>query len=171
MTSCWICSVPSKMSKVFRRCPALQVLIRHTLKVAVGELTVRVLGPVQLIGVDGQLVDLPSASQRRLLAALALHASTPVRAEWLCSVLDVTPGALRTSVSRLRRAVGKGRLQTTIGGYRLDAPVDAALACAEIRAGTDDPVALARALERWIGPASRSSPTSRGRWAKPLGWR
>jgi DNA-binding SARP family transcriptional activator len=128
-------------------------VIRHTLRVAVGELTVRVLGPVQLIGVDGEIVDLPSASQRRLLAALALHASTPVRAEWLCGVLDVTPGALRTSVSRLRRAVGDGRLQTTIGGYRLDAPVDAALACAEIQSGTDDPAALARALERWIGPA------------------
>ncbi|MGZ4682153.1 MAG: ATP-binding protein [Acidimicrobiales bacterium] len=120
---------------------------------AVGKLTVRVLGPVQLIGVDGELVDLPSASQRRLLAALALHASRPVRAEWLCGVLDVTPGALRTSVSRLRRSVGDGRLQTTIGGYRLDAPVDATLACAEIQSGTDDPVVLARALERWVGPA------------------
>ncbi len=128
-------------------------MIRHTLRVAEGELTVRVLGPVQLIGVDGELVDLPSASQRRLLAALALHASTPVRAEWLCGVLDVTPGALRTSVSRLRRAVGDGRLQTTIGGYRLDAPVDAALACAEIQSGTYDPEALAGALRRWVGSA------------------
>ncbi len=128
-------------------------MIRHTLRVTGGELTVRVLGPVQLIGVDGELVDLPSASQRRLLAALALHAPRPVRAEWLCGVLDVTPGALRTSISRLRRSVGDGRLQTTIGGYRLDAPVDATLACAEIQSGSDDPVALARALERWVGPA------------------
>ena len=132
---------------------ARRLVIRHTLRVAGGELTVRVLGPVQLIGVDGELVDLPSASQRRLLAALALHPSIPVRAEWLCGVLDVTPGALRTSVSRLRRVVGDGPLQTTIGGYRLDAPVDAALACAEIQAAGDDPVTLARALERWVGPA------------------
>jgi len=132
---------------------AQRLVIRHTLRVARGELTVRVLGPVQLIGVDGEVVDLPSPSQRRLLAALALHASRPVRAEWLCGVLDVTPGALRTSISRLRRSVGDGRLQTTIGGYRLDAPVDAMLACAEIHLGSGDPVALARALERWVGPA------------------
>ena len=54
---------------------------------------VRVLGPVQVVTLRGEVIDLPSASQRRLLAALALHAPRPVRTEWLCNVLDVTPGA------------------------------------------------------------------------------
>ncbi|MGZ4807045.1 MAG: hypothetical protein ACXV5U_11730, partial [Ilumatobacteraceae bacterium] len=65
---------------------------------ASGEFMVRVLGPVQLVMSKGEVIDLPSASQRRLLAALALHAPRPVRTEWLCDVLAVTPGALRTSV-------------------------------------------------------------------------
>ena len=128
-------------------------MMRNNWPVTQGELTVQVLGPVRLIGAHGQIVDLPSASQRRLLGALAIHASRPVRAEWLCGVLDVTAGALRTSVSRLRRVVGDGPLQTTVGGYWLDAPVDAALACAEIQSASGDPVALTRALGRWVGHA------------------
>ncbi|MGD9701182.1 MAG: AAA family ATPase [Acidimicrobiia bacterium] len=119
----------------------------------VGELTVRVLGPVQLVGPGGEVVDVPSASQRRLLGALALHAPSPVRAEWLCGVLDVTPGALRTSVARLRRVVGDGLLHTSVTGYRLDAPVDATLVCAEIQSAHGDATALARALSRWVGRA------------------
>ena len=35
-----------------------------------------------------------------------------------CGVLGVTGGALRTSVSRLRRLVGDDALRTTVGGYR-----------------------------------------------------
>ena len=117
------------------------------------EPSVRVLGPVQLLGVGGEVIELPSAAQRRLLGVLAIHASTPVRAEWLCGVLEVTSGALRTSVSRLRRLVGEDALQTTVGGYRLDASVDATVACAELQSADGDAVAIARALERWVGDA------------------
>ncbi|MEO6654184.1 MAG: hypothetical protein ABIP17_16180, partial [Ilumatobacteraceae bacterium] len=66
-------------------------------------LEVRVLGPVDVAGPDG-VVDLPSASQRRLLAALALHAPQPVRTEWLAWVLGISTGALRKIVARLRGA-------------------------------------------------------------------
>jgi len=114
---------------------------------------VRVLGPVHLRGTDGEEIELPSVAQRRLLGVLAIHAPTPVRAEYLCGVLGVTSGALRTSVSRLRRLVGDDALRTTVGGYRLDAVVDARLACAELDAAHGDPVAIASALGRWAGDA------------------
>lgn len=127
--------------------------MRNTLSVPHDEPSVRVLGPVQLLGVGRDVIELPSAAQRRLLGVLAIHASTPVRTEWLCGVLDVTSGALRTSVSRLRRLVGEDALQTTVGGYRLDATVDATLACAELQAADGDAVAITRALERWVGNA------------------
>lgn len=118
-----------------------------------GLASVRVLGPVQVLGAGGEVVDLPSAAQRRLLGVLAIHASAPVRAEYLCGVLGITGGALRTSVSRLRRLVGDDALRTTVGGYRLDATVDAALACAELQAADGEPARIARALERWVGDA------------------
>src|SRR5436305_693943 len=60
---------------------------------------VRVLGPVQVVTSSGAVVDLPSVSQRRLLAVLALHARTSVRAEWLAETVGVSPGELRTTVS------------------------------------------------------------------------
>ena len=44
---------------------------------------VRVLGPVQVVLSSGRILEVPSASQRRLLAVLALHARSSVRAEWL----------------------------------------------------------------------------------------
>ena len=127
--------------------------MRHTLCVPQDLASVRVLGPVQLLGANGEAVDLPSAAQRRLLGVLAIHASVPVRAEYLCGVLGITGGALRTSVSRLRRLVGDDALRTTVGGYRLDATVDAALACAELAAADGDPARIALALTRWVGDA------------------
>ena len=127
--------------------------MRKTLAVPYEEPSVRVLGPVQLLGVGGEVIELPSAAQRRLLGVLAVHASVSVRAEWLCGVLEVTGGALRTSVSRLRRLVGEETLLTTVGGYRLDAVVDARVACAELQSAQGDVVAISRALERWVGSA------------------
>ncbi len=119
-----------------------------------GKFEVRLLGPVQLVGPEGAALDVPSASQRRLLAVLALHAPGAVRSGWLCEVLDVTPGALRTSVARLRRILGPEMLRTTAGGYRLDVDVevDAALACEEFETESGDPDQMARALGRWVGP-------------------
>ena len=68
--------------------------------------SVRVLGGVHAVAGDASLIDLPSASQRRLLAILSLHSPRRLRSEWLADVLDITPGGLRTSVSRVRATVG-----------------------------------------------------------------
>ena len=57
--------------------------------------SVQLLGAVRGVGPGGAPVDLPSASQRRVLAILALYAPNPVRAEWLADLLDIAPGALR----------------------------------------------------------------------------
>ena len=113
----------------------------------------RLLGPVRLVGLGGVEVEAPSTTQRRLLALLAIHSPDTVRSSWLCQVLDITPGALRTSIARLRRLVGERELLTATGGYRLEAEVDAHRACAEIEAADGDPTALASALALWVGPA------------------
>jgi DNA-binding SARP family transcriptional activator/tetratricopeptide (TPR) repeat protein len=125
---------------------------RAVLSAAVARAEVRVLGPVDVAGPDG-VVGLPSASQRRLLAALAVHAPQPVRSEWLAWVLGISPGALRKIVARVRSAVGADLIVTTATGYRLDAPVDALLAVDELERAGGDPDLLRCALDRWRGPA------------------
>ncbi|HJQ41578.1 MAG TPA: AAA family ATPase [Jatrophihabitantaceae bacterium] len=109
---------------------------------------VRVLGPVQVVMASGRVVDLPSISQRRLLGVLALHPRTSLRVEWLADAVAVTPGALRTTMSRLRKLLGETVLETTATGYRLEADVDADLFLREIEAGEHE-----AALSRWKGAA------------------
>jgi len=87
--------------------------------------SVRLLGGVHAVAVDGSAIDLPSASQRRLLAILALHSPRRLRTEWLADVLGITPGGLRMAVSRLRSAIGEVALPTTSSGYAVVADVDA----------------------------------------------
>jgi len=116
--------------------------------------SVRILGAVRAVTADGSFVDLPSASQRRLVAVLAVHAPRQLRSEWLADVLGISPGALRTSVSRLRGAVGPA-VERTSGGYALGAEVDAERFCrtaSEALAAKDRVHALQRALEAWNGP-------------------
>jgi DNA-binding SARP family transcriptional activator/tetratricopeptide (TPR) repeat protein len=120
--------------------------------------TVRILGGVHAVAGDGSLIDLPSASQRRLLAILALHSPRRLRSEWLADVLDVSPGALRTSVSRVRATVGSSVLETASTGYAFVGDVDAARFCRAVAdaadVDTDDRVrALQLALDQWSGPA------------------
>lgn len=118
--------------------------------------SVRVLGGVHAVATDGSFIDLPSASQRRLLAILALHAPRRLRSEWLADALDISPGALRTSVSRVRATVGAAMLETTSSGYALVGTVDAARFSQAVAdaAGADDRVhALQHALALWGGPA------------------
>lgn len=67
---------------------------------------------------------LASRSQRRLLAILCLHARTVVRSAVLEEHLGLSAGALRTSISRLRRVTGAERLVTGPAGYELRADVD-----------------------------------------------
>lgn len=117
--------------------------------------SVQILGSIHAIAHDGSLVELPSSSQRRLLAVLALHSPRSLRAEWLADVVDVSPGALRTLVARLRGVVGSRTIETTSTGYRLSAEVDAHRCCRAIAeaTGAADPVAaLDQALAGWAGP-------------------
>jgi DNA-binding SARP family transcriptional activator len=90
-----------------------------------GPSVVRVLGPIEVVRATGRATELASASQRRLLGVLAVHAPHAVRAERLAAVLDLSASGLRTGVTRLRRALGPGALVSTSGGYQLTAPVDA----------------------------------------------
>ncbi|MCU1457381.1 MAG: hypothetical protein JWL73_1473 [Actinomycetia bacterium] len=120
--------------------------------------SVRLLGAVQAVAGDGSCVDLPSVSQRRLLAILAVHAPRRLRTEWLAEVLGVSPGALRTSVSRVRATVGPTILETASTGYAVVGEVDASRFCREVAVAADAPVhhqvqALERALDQWRGPA------------------
>src|SRR6478672_1213178 len=84
------------------------------------------LGPVE-VRVDDHVVELPSTSQRLVLAMLLLGANQLVSADRLIDELwgEALPrdpaAALRTQISRLRRALGPagGSLATVGGGYRL----------------------------------------------------
>ena len=84
------------------------------------------LGPVE-VRVDDRAVELTSASQRLVLAMLLLAAGQLVPADRLMDELwgealpRDPPAALRTQISRLRRALGPagGSLVTADGGYRL----------------------------------------------------
>ena len=86
--------------------------------------SVRLLGGVHAVAVDGSAIDLPSASQRRLLAILALHSPRRLRSEWLADTLGISPGGLRTSVSRLRTTIGGAVLQTASTGCSVVTDVD-----------------------------------------------
>src|SRR6478735_666285 len=83
-----------------------------------------VLGPLS-VRVDGQGLTIGSAKQRALLALLALHRGQCVSAETLIAQLwDGAPPAtagkiLQGYVSKLRKAIGLGVLETSAGGYRL----------------------------------------------------
>jgi DNA-binding SARP family transcriptional activator/tetratricopeptide (TPR) repeat protein len=118
--------------------------------------SVCLLGGVHAVAVDGSAIDLPSASQRRLLAILALHSPRRLRSEWLADTLGISPGALRMSVSRLRTAVGGAVLQTASTGYSVVTEVDV-LQFSEAVGGAADADDRMRALERalglWTGPA------------------
>jgi DNA-binding SARP family transcriptional activator len=129
---------------------------------------VRVLGPIQVVTTSGLALDLPSASQRRLLARLAVDAPRALRVDLLCDVLAVSPGALRTIVSRLRRGFGDTIVEASQGRYRLGAPVDATLFATLLsQAGADDNRigTLERALALWTGPAFEEFAAEA--WAEP----
>ncbi len=101
----------------------------------------------------------PSASQRRLLAALALAAGATLRPEYLSDLLEVSAGALRTTVSRLRSRLGETVIRTDAVGYRITCPVDIDLFTGPARStarrrrpGRD------RSSSRWTsGTATRST--------------
>lgn len=132
------------------------------------ELGYGLLGPVE-VRVGDQAVDLASASQRLVLAMLLLEANRLVPAHRLIDELwgealpADPPAALRTQISRLRRALGPagGCLVTAAGGYRLSlerrqldaARFEDALAVAAPTAGEQGLAILDEALGLWRGPA------------------
>ena len=126
------------------------------------------LGPVD-VRADDRAVELTSASQRLVLAMLLLEANRLVPAHRLIDELwgealpADPPAALRTQVSRLRRALGPagGSLVTADGGYRLSlqrrqldaARFEDALAAASQTAGEQGLAILDEAMGLWRGPA------------------
>ena len=91
-----------------------------------------------------------------------------LRVDLLCDALAVSPGALRTIVSRLRRGFGDTTVVASQGRYRLAAPVDAALFATLLsQAAVDDDRigALERALALWTGPAFEEFAAEA--WAEP----
>ena len=87
-----------------------------------GEKAVGLLGTVRAFSGDGSAIELPSASQRRLLGILALHTPRRLRAEWLSEELGISAGALRTTVSRLRASIGADALVTSPTAHILAVP-------------------------------------------------
>ena len=117
---------------------------------------VRLLGPVQLISTAGETIDVAGAGQRRLLAVLALHSRHSVRSQWLADVLGISSGALRNSMSRLRRLLGEAVVVTTAVGYRLDLDVDRDEFCRRVAnadAHHDRLAELSAVLALWVGHA------------------
>jgi len=115
-----------------------------------------VLGNVRAVALDGTIVEIPSASQRRLLGLLALHAPQRLRTERLAETLGISPAALRTSVSRLRTVLGPDALVTANTGYALTCPVDSVLFCEEVAraSSASDPIAaFEQAVDLWSGAA------------------
>ena len=126
------------------------------------------LGPVE-VRVDGRTVPLPGARQRLVLTMLLMDVDRMVPAGRLIdelweAALPADPrGALRTLVSRLRRALGPagGDLATVEGGYcltvqrgQLDATRFEDLLAEAARASGEQALRLVdEALALWRGPA------------------
>ena len=126
------------------------------------------LGPVEA-RVNDRAVPLAGVRQRLVLAMLLLGASQLVPADrlidelWGADLPQDPPGALRTQISRLRRALGPAGdgLVTAGGGYRLSlrrgqldaARFEDALAAATRATGKEALQLVDGALALWRGPA------------------
>ncbi|MEU7836775.1 MULTISPECIES: BTAD domain-containing putative transcriptional regulator [unclassified Nonomuraea] len=86
-----------------------------------------ILGPARALGEDGEPIALGGPRVRGLLTLLALDAGRVVGAERLAAALygpqppEGVANALQAQVSRLRRALGKDRVEFHPAGYRLAA--------------------------------------------------
>lgn len=128
-----------------------------------------VLGPLVVVGDDGEPVPLRSVRQRLLLSMLIAAGGRTVQRDVLAEALwgeelpDDPVGALQSQVSRLRSQVGADWIETEGAGYRLACPPDRVDAhrferfLDAARKLDDQPaVALAwlnRALDLWRGRA------------------
>lgn len=121
------------------------------------------LGQIAVVRGDGTTIGLPSVSQRRLVGFLASRANTIVSIGTLGLHLDLTDGAVRTGIARLRRRLGGPRsdIVTEGPGYRLATDhVDGLQFERAVHASLIDGVAipdargtLEAALGRWRGDA------------------
>ncbi|MGW0477647.1 BTAD domain-containing putative transcriptional regulator [Nonomuraea sp. NPDC003214] len=135
-----------------------------------------ILGPSAALGDDGTPVPLGGPRVRALLALLALEAGRVVGAEQLVDGLygsrppEGVANALQSQVSRLRRVLGRDRVEFHPAGYRLVAdPLDVdahrferlagqgreALAAGDARRAA---ALLREALELWRGTALADAP-------------
>jgi DNA-binding SARP family transcriptional activator/tetratricopeptide (TPR) repeat protein len=137
---------------------------------------IRLLGPVELIGRDGQVTGLSAAKRRTVLATLALELNKVVSADRLMDVAwDDNPpptarAALQGHIAQLRKMLGDDmELVTRAPGYQLVADrslVDVTrfddLVAQARTAPTADGVELLRsALALWRGPVLADVPASR----------
>lgn len=89
---------------------------------------VRLLGPLEVIDGDGAPVDVPGLRPKGLLAYLALQDSHSATADRILDEVwaDDPPASMATTlqvtISRLRKAIGRERIETTPDGYRLAVP-------------------------------------------------
>lgn len=114
------------------------------------------LGAVGFVTEAGEVLELPSPAQRRLLAVLALATGATQRSEYLSDALDVSAGSLRTIVSRLRSRIGDEVIHTDTTGYRITCAVDATMftdLLVERPDHIDRLAALEEALALWHGEA------------------
>lgn len=131
-------------------------------------MSVRLLGSLE-IERDGAVVAI-GAKQRRLLVALALEPHG-VRREVLEERLSLSRGGLRTSITRLRAAVGAETIQSIDNGYRLKVDfvdVDRFEALAKQASEGDaqkQVELLTEALALWRGPALVD--VADEEWARP----
>ncbi|MGN9914005.1 BTAD domain-containing putative transcriptional regulator [Phytohabitans sp. LJ34] len=131
---------------------------------------IALLGPLEVRAGSGAPVEVGGARLRTLLIRLALDPGRVVTTSALIDALwgDEPPAgaanALQALVSRLRRALPEGAVESTPAGYRLAVPPEAVDACrferdvaaARARLATDPGGAaqlLAGALVLWRGPA------------------
>ncbi len=86
------------------------------------------LGSLELVDTSGEVLALPGAKPRGLLALLAIRAPNMVPIDaivdalWGDQELTRPEAALHTAVNRLRDAVGEDLIVTESGGYRLEIP-------------------------------------------------
>jgi predicted ATPase/DNA-binding SARP family transcriptional activator len=96
-----------------------------------GRVQVEILGPLRVYADDGRLVDIGGARLRALLCRLALAVNSVVTVEalidglWAESAPAGATNALQSLVSRLRRVLPDGAVESLPAGYRLAAQVDA----------------------------------------------
>ena len=132
------------------------------------------LGPLEVRS-DGQTIAVGHGKQRALLAVLALNAGRVVSTERLIDELwgDEPPAtattALQVYVSRLRKSLGEGAIETRAPGYLVEGDVDARRFDELVsEARRSEPSRTAELLDEALGlGAGKHSPTASFPWRRP----